>query len=100
VKKLLDAIDHATNDTLNFITNDLRGKALLHGWDPKVVQHISVNDDFKVTVPSRHGSAAFKHEYGSETSQPTGVIRKYDNSPHSAGNVFVANISRHMKGHL
>ena len=62
------------------MTEDIRNHAVAHGWDPIVASTLQVKyngENYQVHIPEHHADAAFKHEYGSETSSPTAAIRKY-----------------------
>jgi hypothetical protein len=65
---------------VQYMTSDLRNRATEAGWDKDVADSISVKfngKEYAVHIPAEHADRAFFHEYGSETSAPTAVLRKY-----------------------
>jgi hypothetical protein len=100
MQKLIDALEKASAEATHFMTGELRRNAVHHGWDPEVASSIYVDHDFKVRVPAYHAEAAWKHEYGSITQQPTAVIRKYNNSHAAVDRVILHRAAKHIGGSL
>lgn len=94
------AIQRAGHEAAAYMTADLRYRALEHGWDPEVVSNLHVQHSegkFSTHVPAEHADKAFSHEYGTETTPPSAVIRKYSKS--SAGDeAFFHSINKHLGG--
>jgi len=94
----LNVYEKAAHDTAAFMTADLRQRALSSGWHSDVVNnmHVEFGDDgFQVRIPDEHAERAWIHEYGSEKSRPTAVIRKFANDDASSKGMFMKNVSYH-----
>lgn len=94
---LHEAALKALPDAAKLMELDIRRSALEHGWHPDVVNNITVEhgeEGFKVNVPHTHADAAFIHEYGSESKQPTAVIRKYGNT--GAAHAAYRSLAHHL----
>lgn len=96
---------HAANKALDLLplqmTDDLRARALDRGWAPEVVNSMWVvreEGKFVAKVGAEHAEAAFKHEFGTQSSQPTNVIRGYDSSPDTAESFFLSAFSHFLGG--
>jgi hypothetical protein len=80
LEKSLEAINVAAHKTAVEMTAEIRRSATEHGWHPDVVNNLYVGYDkgkFKVNVEPEFEERAHIHEYGSETSRPTAVLRKF-----------------------
>jgi len=90
-------IQNLSHQTAHELTAELRDRALAHGWDKDVVDNMRVEyaeNKMKVTVHPDYAERAFKHEFGTETTAPSAVIRKLGNDRSTSGVV----ISRALKG--
>ena len=97
----LEFYDKAADDTAKFMTADLRSKALSSGWDPEVVQGMSVeygDSGHVVRFTPEVQDRAFVHEYGDEKTPPTAVIRKYRNNSPEADKFYMRSLRRHVEG--
>jgi hypothetical protein len=93
-----EVYEKAANDTAAFMTAELRQRALRGGWKPEVVDHMHVRFDdngFGVDIDEEYQEDAWVHEYGSERTRPTAVLRKYSNDSSKAKDIFVNNVSYH-----
>jgi hypothetical protein len=100
VKKYLEAADTAAHEIAAFMTADLRSKAKEAGWHPKVSNSLLVKFEggqFGVHVPDEHKQAAFDHEYGTEHTAPTGIIRKYGNDFSHVAKKYGELVKHHAK---
>ncbi len=85
------------------MTADLRGHAYHNGWHPDVINNTHVTYDgksFSTVVHPDHHEAALNHEYGTETSRPTAVIRKYGNDTSQAERAMLTSLARQIGGLL
>lgn len=77
------AYEEALSATAEDMTKEIRGNALMHGWDSDVVDnmHVEYSEEsgFKVKVHPDYHDRAFMHEYGRPGVSPTAVIRKFSN---------------------
>ena len=63
-------------------TESLRKLALGHGWNPRLVEHLSVEHDgghFEVQYPKQLEPQVHDHEYGSPSRAPRAAIRQFQN---------------------
>lgn len=93
-----EVYEKAAYDTAAFMTADLRERALSSGWHPDVVNnmHVEFGDEgFKVNIHEDHQEKAWIHEYGSESSRPTALLRKYANDHSDAKSMFMNNVAYH-----
>jgi len=99
MKRLIQAAEKAAQDTARFMTSDLRSKATESGWHPHVVENIRVEygkGGFAAKIHPDVKTAAFDHEYGTETTGPTAVVRTY--KTHTAEGVFMKVMKYHIGG--
>lgn len=99
MKRFIEALDRASKDAATHMQRDLRRQARAHGWSSDVVKNTFVEYDgesYKVRVPGSHADQAFVHEFGSPSSRPTAVIRKYD-STNGAERALSKSMSRRSK---
>lgn len=95
---LYETVTRSTAQAAKTMQRDIRRSAIQHGWHPDVVNSLSVehgDSGFEIKVDPKHAQAAFIHEYGSETQQPTAVIRKYDN--YGARSAIHRNLSKNLR---
>ena len=103
MKKLKDAVHVAAHAAARQMTSDIRQSALDHNWHPDVVRNMQVkytDGSFNVHIHPDYEERAFVHEYGSETSRPTAVIRKYETQSHNAVSTFATSFMEHLGGKL
>jgi hypothetical protein len=101
--KLISAIDSAAKDSVEAMEKDLRSEASAAGWDLKTVNAITVkyeDSKFHIHIPEEHADSAFTHEYGSETTSPTAVLRRYSHGSENAAKELISNAEKHFKGIL
>lgn len=90
-------IQNLSHQTAKELTSELRERASANGWDKEVVDnmHVEYTDKkMKVNIHPDYAERAFKHEFGTETTRPSAVIRKLGND-RNAGKLV---ISRALKG--
>jgi hypothetical protein len=100
VKRLLDITKRAAQDAALVMTHQLQTSALQHGWDADVVANTRVvfeDGKFSTQVHPDYAERAHKHEYGTEDTRPTGVIRKAVNNPKTGHDVLMSSINHHWK---
>lgn len=93
----------AGTSAANSLTQHLRGLAAKQGWHPRLANSLSVNFDgkgFKVSYPDEVRDDVHRLEYGTETTRPTAVIRKFKNRQAHIDNTFVSHLNQHMGGKL
>lgn len=98
MKKLIEAVQKAKQDTARVMTAQLRQSALEHGWEPGIVGKIRVDhsgENFSVKVHSSVADKAFTHEYGNENVRPTAAARKLLNDPKHFDTAFMARLNHH-----
>jgi len=94
IAKFIHNLKHQTAQEL---TSELRNRALSSGWDKDVVNNIRVeykDQKMGVHVHPDYAEQAFKHEFGTENSRPTAVIRKLNNDREASRRV----VSRALRG--
>ena len=92
----------AAKETSKFMTAKLRSDAVASGWDTDVANAISVksvNNSWKVSVPRKYKDAVWSANYGSENSQPTAVLHRFDNSEETQ-KYFLTVLSKMLKGKI
>jgi capsule polysaccharide modification protein KpsS len=100
LKHILTHIKQAAHETAQIIEGEIRQSALEHGWDKDVVANTHVryhNNSFNVYVHDEHVGNFLTHEFGNETTRPTAVVRKYNNSSKGAA-AFMQSLSKKMGG--
>ena len=103
MKHVLEAFPQAAAQTARSMTYTLRQSALDHGWDSKVASKLFVVHDgekFRVHVPARYKSKVHDLEYGTQSTPPSAVIRKFNNRPEHMEKVFLEHLSKLTKGKL
>lgn len=103
MKKLKSAVEHAAHAAASQMTSDIRQSALEHNWHPDVVRNMHIkydNGSFGVHVHPDYEDRAFMHEFGTETSRPTAVIRKYEGQHSNSSSTFVKSFMEHLGGKL
>ena len=101
MKKLLETISKAAQDTAAHAEKELRSSALEHGWSKRVVNNMHVRyigGKFNVYVHDKVADEAFVHEHGDETQRPTAVVHKFNSNPEGAGTAFANSFKKHMGG--
>jgi len=96
----LKHLQNAAHEAAGHMTADLRNSALEHGWHPDVVANMSVRFDkneFKVHVHPDFEARAQAHEYGTQDSRPTAVIRNFD-ANNSHRDSLNKSVTKHIKG--
>lgn len=100
MKKLLDITKRAAHDAAAVMTHQLQTSALQHGWDADVAAntHVVFEDGkFTTKIHPDYAERAHKHEYGTESVRPTGVIRKMTNDPKAGQAVLKSSLNLHWK---
>jgi len=103
VKHVLKAFPQAAAQTARSMTYELRQSALDHGWDPKVASKLFIvhnGSEFKLHVPARHKAKVYDLEYGTQSTPPSAVIRKFNNRPQSMEKALLSNLAKLTKGKL
>ena len=103
MKHVLNAFPQAAAETARSMTYELRQSALDHGWHPEIVNNLFVvhtGHEFKVHIPKQHSKSVHDLEYGTESTPPTAVLRKFNNRPHSMESTFLKSLSRITEGKL
>jgi hypothetical protein len=101
ISRVKQAIQKSTGDVASSLTDKLRQSALAHGWSKDVVANMHVvhaNDEFNVQVHPDYKDRAFVHEYGSESSRPTAVIRKFNNQKGVIHGELLKHITKNYRG--
>ena len=83
MKKLADALLKVTEEVSHAMTADVRVSALNHGWDAHSVFGTSVTNNegqFNLEIDPAVKNRVMDWEYGTQTSRPTAVFRKYGNN--------------------
>ena len=103
MKHVLKHFPQAAAEAARSMTYDLRGSAIEHGWDPTIANSLRITHTgsaFKVYVPKQHRRTVHELEYGTETSKPTAVLRKFNNRPEYMNRAFSKSIARLTEGKL
>jgi hypothetical protein len=90
-------IDNLKHQTAKELTSELRSRALASGWDKDVVSNTRVEytgGKMAVNTHPDYEERAFKHEFGTEHTRPTAVIRKLNNDREASKQV----VSRAVRG--
>jgi hypothetical protein len=93
---LVELAEEAAKDTASIISDDLKALATQHGWDSEAVDAIKVNysnGDFSIDVEPEQENKVMTLEYGTETTSPTAVFRKYGSNTKDAEKFFIKNLS-------
>lgn len=88
---LVEILTKAAQGTASDLTGAMQDTAALAGWDPKVASNTSVKftgSTFAVDVHPKYEERAKAHEYGSQTSSPTSVMRKFSNNDADAADML------------
>jgi hypothetical protein len=99
VKKLVDLAEESAKDTARFITEDVRDLAVKHGWESESVEGVSVNYDnsaFSFEIAPEVEHSVMNLEYGTETTAPTAVFRKYGSNTKEAERVFIRGLEKRV----
>lgn len=100
MKQFVEAANKALDLLPLQMTDELRARALDRGWAPEVVNSLYVTREdgaFIAKVSGENSEAAFKHEFGSESSRPTAVLRSYDSS-NSYESFFLSTFGKFLGG--
>ena len=103
MKHVLKAFPQAAAQTARSMTYTLRQSAIDHGWDPKIANKLFVvhtGSEFKVHVPARYKAKVYDLEYGTQSTPPSAVIRKFNNRPEHMEKAFLNHLSKLTKGKL
>jgi hypothetical protein len=101
VKHILEAIDRAAQDAAAYMTFDVRRSARSHGWSPEEASSLRVrysDNDFGIHAEGSHAEKALTKEFGTESSRPTAVMRKYGNNPGKSEAIFMRQLNKHIGG--
>jgi hypothetical protein len=103
MKHVLKHFPQAAAEAARSMTYDLRNSAIEHGWNPEIANSLRVTHTgsaFKVHVPKKHRKTVHELEYGTESSRPTAVLRKFNNRPEYMEKAFMKSMSRLTGGKL
>jgi hypothetical protein len=103
VKDYRKAGTRAGVEAARSLTHNLRSSAADHGWHPDIVSNVHVYYDgtaMKIHVPKHLTTEVHKLEYGTETTQPTAVFRKFKNRQHVIDKAIVEALGRQLGGKL
>lgn len=81
------ALKAAGADTAKLMTTQLREDMLSSGWDSRLVSKIRVrfvNNKFDISIPDKFKDAVSSLEYGSSSTPPSAVLRKFSNRTQEA----------------
>lgn len=101
ISRLKTAISQASNDTAQFMTRQVRHRALNDGWDKDVVANLHVvheNGKFSARVHPELADRAFVHEFGDENTRPNATLRKFSNDNKVTKSAFMANLNKRYGG--
>ena len=99
MEEVFSAIENAAHDAARYMTVDLRNRAHAAGWDSEVAENLHVRyagGNFSAHVSPGYEERAHVHEYGTEHSRPTGVLRKFANEHSDGERAFVHNLNKHL----
>jgi hypothetical protein len=100
VKRYIEAVAKAKQDTARFMTRQLRQHATDNGWDSEVVNNMHVtheNGKFSTHVHPAHVEKAMNLEYGTESQRPRAAVRKFLNDSKTSERAFMTRINHHLK---
>jgi hypothetical protein len=101
VKRYLDALSKAVADTAAYMTYDVRHSARSAGWSDDEARALRVrhtDGTFGVHFEGPHAEAARTREYGTETTPPSAVARKYGHSHARAATILTKRLNKHLEG--
>jgi hypothetical protein len=101
--KYQHALTKAGVEAARSLTMDLQQSATDHGWHPDIVKHLSVSyngSHLNIHYPDEIKSQVHNLEYGTETSAPSAVLRKFKSRSRHIDNTAVTAFSKHMGGKL
>lgn len=96
-KSIVEAGRKAAVTTATYMTADVRHSAMKQGWDIETASNTNIMYDgteVKVHIDAGFESQAMDLEYGTESSRPTAVLRKYGNRTQDAEKVFLSALSK------
>jgi hypothetical protein len=99
VKKLADAARKAAHKTSLLMTSDIRQSAVESGWSNELASNTHVMYDgtsYHVEVRDDLSSQAMDLEYGTPSTRPTAVVRKYANNTQQIEQAFVATLEKEL----
>lgn len=99
MKKLVDAARKAAQQTSLLMTADIRQSAMDSGWSSDIASNTLVMFDgsqYQVSVHSEFEGQAMDLEYGTPTSRPTAVFRKYANNTQPIEKAFVSSLEKEL----
>lgn len=79
-----NALRSASAEAAATLTHKIRAEAVARGWSPEVADSLIFSHDgkkFTFTIHPDHKSRALDHEFGTETTPPNPVIRKFLSNP-------------------
>jgi hypothetical protein len=103
VNNFSTALKKAAKDTAAYMTMDVRNSARSHGWASHEASALRVryhDGEFHVHAEGDHAEDALTREFGTEEMRPTAVMRKYQNNPGNAEEVFMQRLNKHLGGQL
>lgn len=103
MKQYHNAIHKAAQDTAAYMTASLRQSALQHGWHPTAAKAVSVKyaqGEFQPDISPKHKDSVLSHEYGTETTAPTAVMRKFGGNSKHIDQAFLLSLEKHVEGLL
>ena len=100
MKRLIETVAKAKQDTARFMTRQLRQHAAENGWDEDIIANMHViheNGKFTTSIHPDHVERAMNLEYGTETERPRAAIRKFLNDTKTAEQAFMLRANHHWK---
>jgi hypothetical protein len=100
IKSTVKLAEKSAKYTAEFMTKDVREIAHKHGWDKKSTNSLSVKyekEAFNVVIDPKHERTVMDLEYGTETTYPTAVVRKYKSSTGKAEEMFIKSLEKELK---
>jgi len=98
MSELVNGLDAALSQSVTHLTDLLQESAQKSGWSKDLSQSINIGyagNVLQTNVPKDREEEVFQKEYGTETSAPTAVLRKFSSHP-KAANIM----DKHMHTHV
>lgn len=99
MKRLADAARKAAHQTSLLMTSDVRQVAMENGWSSEVASNTHIMYDgssYQVAVREDLESQAMDLEFGTPSTRPTAVFRKYANNTQQVEQAFIATLEKEL----
>lgn len=101
MRKVSNALHNASVDAAESMTKHIRSAAISSGWNPDVANKLTLNyidKKFSLVVDPAFKAKVHDHEFGTQTSPPSPVLRGILNDHELFGSHVGAAFKKHWKG--